>query len=181
MVNARRKYKRLAYMKLIVCSSDLSIRLWAVNPLHEFTHPEIAHTSTDTLRRPVHDGPAAINIAKISVGDSPTQVFLENDIVKYRSEPSVVSPSRRRRETDVEARPQVVVDFPIGWCQGVVRLIGDNHVEVAGFKFPLKAIRKRLHRSRDYLLTMRVPLGLFYADRAAVVLNWLGHKLLTMG
>lgn len=28
---------------------------------------------------------------------------------------------------------------------------------------------------------MRVALGLFYADRAVVVFNWLGHKLLAMG
>ncbi len=112
--------------------------------------------------------PAAVNITKIAVGDSPTQVFLKNDIVENRSEPSVVSPSRRRGKPDVEARPQIVVDLSIGRCQGMVSLIGDNHVEVAGFKLLLESIYERLDRSRDDLLAMRAALGLFYADRAAV-------------
>ena len=58
----------------------------------------------------------------------------------------------------------------------MVRLIGDNHIEFAGLKVSLESICERLDRSRDDLLAMRVPFGLFDAYRAAVVLNRLGNQ-----
>ena len=101
MVHARSEYERLTYMEFIICSRDLPIRFWAVNALCKLTNSEIAHSGTDALRRPVHDGSTAVNIAKIAIGDSPAQVFLKDDIVEYRPEPSIVSPPRRSGEPDV--------------------------------------------------------------------------------
>ena len=62
----------------------------------------------------------------------------------------------------------------------MVRLIGDNHIEFAGLKVSLESICERLDRSRDNLLAMRVPFGLFDAYRAVVVFNRLGNQFLTV-
>ena len=62
----------------------------------------------------------------------------------------------------------------------MVRLIGNDHVKFAGLKVFLESICECLDRSRDDLLAMRVPFGLFDTHRAAVVLNRLGNQLLTM-
>ena len=167
-------------MEFFICSCDLTVRLRAVNALCKLSYPEIAHSGTDALRRPVHDGSTAVDIAKIAIGDSPAQIFLKDDIVENSPEASIVPSPRRRGEPDVEARPQVVENFTIRRCQGMVRLIGDNHIEFARLKVSLESICERLDRSRDDLLAMRVPFGLFDAYRAAVVLNRLGNQFLTV-
>ena len=63
MVHARSEDECLAYMEFFICSRDLPVRLRAVNALCKLSYPEIAHSGSDALRRPVHDGSTAVDIA----------------------------------------------------------------------------------------------------------------------
>lgn len=124
----------------------------------------------------------AVDVGEIAVLDAPPEVALEDDVLEHAVQAAIVAPLRGRGETDMEPRLQIGVDLAVGRGQGVMRLVGDDHVELTGLEGPLEpvAARERLDGGGDDLFALTPLPRLLDAHRTVVVLDRLVNELVAM-
>ena len=138
----------------------------------------VAGANTAQVVPDIH--PPTEDIRKIIVLDSPSEVPLKDDILVDIVQTDLVATPGRRRESQVQARLEVVKDPPVGFGRRVVRLVGDDEVELIRGE-PVQAARKALHRRAHYFIRRRgMVRALFDAAWTVEVFERLPHQFLSV-
>ena len=114
----------------------------------------------------------AENIAQVAVLDAPAQVPLEDDLLKYIIQADLIAAHDSRREPQVEARGEILINFLVCTRCAVVAFIRDDHVEIIRSE-PVQAPHKALHTGDDHLLPAAGIGGDLKSNRAIVILGGL--------
>ena len=183
MPHARGEEQGLALVQVGVRLRDLLVGSGSVHRFIERSRLEVPRAPTDVARVPLHRHAAAVDVGQIPVFDTPFEVAGEHDVLEHVGKTAVVTAAGRGGKAHVQARLQIVVDLLVAGGEGVVRLIGDDEVEVAGVKRLLQPAlaRKGLHGGGDDFLAMAVLGGLLHAHWAVKVLDGLVDEFVSVG
>lgn len=122
----------------------------------------------------------AMDVAQVSVLDAPSEVTLEDDVLKHCIQAYLVAPVRRGSEPYELFRVEVAEDIPIGPGRCVVGLVADDQTELVRCEF-VQSADKTLHAGGNHFLAVAAAGCPLNAVGTVEVFSGLLHQLLPVG
>lgn len=168
------EHERLPLGVAAVRGRDLVVRLGGVERLVQIAQAEVllagrgVAARLDLARIVVHRHLAAVDVGQVPLVDAPLDVAGEHDSLVHVRQAHLVAAVRRGRKAQVQARLEMVVDLAIGRRHRMVRLVGDDEVEIVRSE-AVEPMDERGNRGGHHLLARARPLRHLDAYRNVVI------------